>query len=238
MTPSVLHRDDALLVLAKPAGMLAQADRTGDLDVLTWAKQWASQETNPTTPPQADDGSPFVGLVHRLDRPTSGIMALARNPQAAQALSRQFRERTVEKRYLALVEGTLSGIGSWTDTLAKVDGTPQRVAAHHPQGKHAALTWQALAQDAGTTLLQIQLQTGRPHQIRLQGAVRGHPVVGDTRYGAAPALPGTIALHHALLRLEHPTSRRMQAFTTPVPDAWTDVLPDSLRPVLERLVLQ
>jgi tRNA pseudouridine32 synthase/23S rRNA pseudouridine746 synthase/23S rRNA pseudouridine1911/1915/1917 synthase len=231
MTPTVLHHDDALLVLTKPAGMLAQADRTGDLDLLTWAKQRvATGAPGPV--------NPFVGLVHRLDRPTSGVMALARTPQAARALSRQFRERTVEKRYLALVEGTLTGIGTWTDTLAKVDGTPRRVAADHPDGKHAALTWQAVASEGDTTLLQIQLQTGRPHQIRLQGAARGHPVVGDTRYGAAPALQRSIALHHALLRLEHPATQRMQAFTTPVPDAWPNVLPESLRSALDGLALR
>lgn len=227
MTPTVLHHDDALLVLVKPSGMLAQADRTGDLDVLTWAKR------------HVDGGQdPFVGLVHRLDRPTSGVMALARTSEAARVLSAQFRERSVEKRYLALVEGALTGIGTWTDTLAKIDGQPRRVAPTHPDGKHAELSWQALAHAAGRTLLHIQLQTGRPHQIRLQGASRGHPVVGDTRYGASAALDRSIALHHALLRLEHPTTQRVQAFSASVPNAWHSVLTDPLGEALDRFALR
>lgn len=227
MAPTVLHHDDALLVLVKPSGMLAQADRTGDLDVLTWAKRHV-----------AGGDEPFVGLVHRLDRPTSGIMALARTSEAARALSKQFRERTVEKRYLAFVEGALAGIGTWTDTIAKIDGQPRRVAPDHPDGKHAELTWQALGHTADRTLLHVQLQTGRPHQIRLQGASRGHPVVGDTRYGASAALDRTIALHHALLRVEHPTTQRGQAFTAPVPNTWHAILSNALRETLDRFILQ
>ncbi|PSQ87417.1 MAG: hypothetical protein BRD42_02225, partial [Bacteroidetes bacterium QS_3_64_15] len=131
-------------------------------------------------------------------------MVLARTSDAARDLSRQFRERLVEKRYLVLVEGTLSGIGTWTDYIAKPDRQPCLVDPDHSEGKRAVLEWQALASGDDRTLLQVELHTGRPHQIRLQATSRGHPVVGDQRYGATSSLGDrAIALHHAVLRVEH-----------------------------------
>lgn len=209
---SPLHIDESLFVVNKPAGMLAQADRTGDPDVVTLGKAWLRDQ---------GAAAPFLGLVHRLDRPTSGLMVLARSSDAARSLSRQFRERTVEKTYLAVVEGTLTGIGTWTDTVAKIDRQPQIVPADHPEGAYAKLTWQALARADEQTLLQIQLHTGRPHQIRLQSAERGHPVVGDRRYGAVTALNEAIALHHVQVRCEHPATHRGETFAAPLPEYWS-----------------
>ena len=209
---SPLFVDEALFVVNKPAGVLAQADHTGDPDVVTLGRAWLRDQGKPSS---------FLGLVHRLDRPTSGVMILARTSDAARSLSRQFRERTVEKTYLAVVEGTLTGIGSWTDTIAKIGRRPQIVPADHPEGAHAELTWQALARAEGQTLLQIQLHTGRPHQIRLQASERGHPIVGDQRYGASESLDGAIALHHRRLRCEHPATLRGDTFAAPLPDHWS-----------------
>lgn len=209
----VLYVDDHLFVVNKPAGILAQADRTGDPDVVTLGKQYLRDQGK---------SAPFLGLVHRLDRPTSGVMVLARTSDAARRLSRQFRERTVNKTYLAVVEGTLTGIGTWTDTIAKIDQQPQVVDPDHPEGAFAELTWQALGREAGRTLLQVQLHTGRPHQIRLQAAERGHSVVGDRRYGATETfVNGAIALHHVQLRCEHPATERVETYTAPIPDSWT-----------------
>ncbi|WP_022836060.1 RluA family pseudouridine synthase [Salisaeta longa] len=222
MTPERLHTDDALLVINKPPGMLSQADRTGDLDVLTWGKR-------------ALDAS-YLGLVHRLDRPASGVMVLARTRPAARQLTRQFRERTSEKRYLVLVEGTLTGIGRYADVIAKIDQQPQLVAPDHPEGKAAELSWVALAAAHGVTLVQVTLHTGRPHQIRLQFATRGYPVLGDGRYGATRPFGGrTIALHHALLRVEHPTTERLCSFTAPVPNRWEAALRPDHQAALARL---
>lgn len=222
----ILHVDEQLFVVSKPPGLLAQPDHTGDPDVLARAKQWLEER---------GDDEPFLGLVHRLDRPTSGVMVLGRTSAAARSLSRQFRERTVEKTYLAVVEGTLRGIGSWSDYVAKLGRQPTLVLHDHAEGKPAELDWQALHAAGGRTLLRLQLHTGRPHQIRLQAAERGHPVVGDTRYGAAAAaLERDIALHHAYLRLEHPERRRMATFVAPVPEAWDAVVVPKMRSLLER----
>lgn len=220
---TVLYDDDQILVVDKPAGLLAQPDHTGDPDVLTLARDWTGKS------------DPFVGLVHRLDRPTSGLMVLARSSAAARVLSRQFRERTAQKQYLAIVEGSLRGIGTWTDYIAKPGRRPTIVGPDHPEGKSAELDWQALRAAEGNTLLQIQLRTGRPHQIRLQAAERGHPVVGDLRYGGAEAgLPAGIALHHAVLRIEHPSDASMKTFVAEVPAAWSSVLTDAMRSAIDR----
>lgn len=222
----ILHVDEQLFVVNKPPGLLAQPDHTGDPDVLGRGKQWLAER---------GEEEPFLGLVHRLDRPTSGIMVLGRTSVAARSLSRQFRERTVEKTYLAVVEGTLRGIGSWSDYVAKLGRQPTLVPPDHAEGKPAELDWQALHATGDRTLLRLQLHTGRPHQIRLQAAERGHPVMGDTRYGAsAAALERDIALHHAILRLEHPERRRMDTFVAPVPESWAAVMDTKIRSLLER----
>ncbi|PSQ95463.1 MAG: RluA family pseudouridine synthase [Bacteroidetes bacterium SW_9_63_38] len=223
----VLYEDAQLLVVRKPAETLAQPDHTGDLDVLTLGKRHLSP----------GNGEPFLGLVHRLDRPTSGLMVLAKTSAAARHLSRQFRERTAQKQYLALVDGVLRGIGTWQDYIAKPDRTPMIVGPDHPDGKRAALDWQALHRADERTLLSVQLHTGRPHQIRLQAAERGAPVVGDTRYGGpAIASDGGIALHHAILRVDHPSESHRKTFVDALPTHWTPLLTDDMRAAAGRVL--
>lgn len=226
----ILYKDAHILAIQKPAGLLAQPDRTGDADVLTRAKR---------TLRGSEEDDPFVGLVHRLDRPTSGIMVLARTSAAARSLSKQFRERTVEKRYVALVEGALRGVGHWTDYVAKLNQQPQLVSPDHPDGKRAELDWQAVKSSGTQTLLHVTLRTGRPHQIRLQAADRGHPVVGDTRYGASPFWQtGQIALHHAILRVEHPATAQRETFVAHLPDRWEGILTEDMEAAASRILRQ
>jgi len=224
------HIDDHLLVVAKPPGLLSQPDHTGDVDVVARGKHELAA---------AGHDAEFLGLVHRLDRPASGVMALARTSEAARSLSRQFRERTAEKQYLVLVEGRLGGVGTWTDYIAKPDRTPMLVSSDAPNGKRAAAQWQALSVDDDHTLLRVELKTGRPHQIRLQASDRGHPVLGDHRYGASTTVGDrAIALHHALLRVEHPGEPRRATFTAFPPKAWHDHLTPDDRAALERMLAQ
>lgn len=226
----VLHRDDQLLVIDKPPGLLSQADHTGDPDVVTLGKERVAS---------GEGEDPFVGLVHRLDRPASGIMVLARTSDAARRLSRQFREREVEKRYLVVVEGTLRGIGTWTDYIAKPGRHPRLVDPDHADGKRAVLDWQALAPGSDRTLLQVELHTGRPHQIRLQATSRGHPVIGDRRYGAASSLDEkAIALHHALVRFEHPSRPFRKTVVSAPPEAWASILTHDMRGAIRRVLDQ
>ena len=195
--------DNHLLVVVKPAGLLSQADRTGDPDVLTLGKALVKAHFG-------KPGDVFLGLVHRLDRPVSGLMVLARTSKAAARLSAQFRERTLAKTYVAVVEGAPGTGGTMEDFLLKADEAVRVVPAGTPGAKAARLSWQALAHAAGRTLVAVQLETGRAHQIRVQFATRGHPLAGDRRYGAARpwllgGVPGGIALHSAALTFAHPT---------------------------------
>lgn len=221
----VLSLDEHLLVINKPPGLLSQADHSGDPDVVTRGKEHLAGE----------GGEPFLGLVHRLDRPASGIMVLARTSDVARDLSRQFRERVVEKRYLVLVEGTLRGIGTWTDYIAKPDRQPRLVDPDHSKGTRAELDWQTLQASADRSLLQVDLRTGRPHQIRLQATSRGHPVVGDHRYGAQSEIGDrAIALHHALLRVEHPARPRRETYAAPPPAIWSKVMTEAMHEAIHR----
>ncbi|PEN13977.1 RNA pseudouridine synthase [Longibacter salinarum] len=214
----VLYDDEALLVVNKPAGLLSQADHTGDVDLVTAAKRWLRDAR--------DAGSdPFVGLVHRLDRPASGVMVLARTSDAARDLSNQFQDRLVEKRYLAIVEGRMTGMGTCTDYIAKIDREPTLVGPDHPEGKRAILRWQTLAPGDSVSVVQVQLETGRPHQIRLQLSNEGHPILGDFRHGGSRELDGkNLALHQVLLRVEHPDTYRMMTWAVSPPASWNHVL--------------
>ena len=213
---NVLYEDNHLLVVVKPAGTLAQADETGDDDLLTQGKAYVKEKYN-------KPGNVYLGLVHRLDRPASGVTVLARTSKAADRLSRAFRERKVSKHYLALVEGRMVGEGEAVDYLVK-DSEARRVSvvrASHPGAKKARLRWRALAVEGQRTLVEVDLLTGRPHQIRVQLATLGHPLAGDLKYGAREEFDGrNLALHAYALALPHPTLKETMRFTAPPPPTW------------------
>ena len=210
-----LFLDNHLLAVAKPPGLLTQADRTGDPDLVSLAKAYLKRRFD-------KPGNVFVGLVHRLDRPTSGVVVLARTSKAAARLSDQFRRRTPEKRYLAVLDGVLGEAGELEDGLA-ADGASVRVVPVGADGsKRAALRWRTVSAEGGRSLVEVELLTGRKHQIRAQLAARGAPVVGDFRYGRpTPFADGRgIALHAWRLTVEHPTLREPVAVAAPPPAAW------------------
>jgi len=216
----VLYLDNHLLVVDKPAGMLSQEDRTGDLDVVTWAKAEIKQRFD-------KPGNVFVGLVHRLDRPVSGVMVLARTSKAAGRLSGQFRRRAIDKRYLAVVEGHLTGGGEATDWLLKGEhGTVRRVSPNTNGAKEARLQWRQLASNSRHSLVEVELMTGRAHQVRVQLAGMGTPIVGDLRYGASGPLGDGrgIALHAVRLTLDHPTRKEPMTWTSAPPSRWRGLL--------------
>lgn len=214
----VLYEDNHLYAVAKPAGLLVQADRTGDPDALTLGK--ADIKARYGKP-----GEVFLGLVHRLDRPVSGVLLFARTSKAASRLSEAFRTRRVAKRYLAVVEAPLAA-PAWTPSdvglLHGPTGTARVVAATAEGAQRASLAWRTLAAEGRRALLEVDLQTGRKHQIRAQLAALGAPVAGDLRYGArAPFADGrAIALHAACLVVPHPTRGEAVQVIAPVPSAW------------------
>ncbi len=213
---SPLYLDNHLLVVDKPAGLLTQADRTGDPDLVSLAKTYLKERFD-------KPGDVFVGLVHRLDRPTSGVVVHARTSKAAGRLSDQFRRRATEKRYLAVVAGQLADAGEMVDGIDKGEGGSVAVVPEgSPGSQRAALRWRTLARDARQSLVEVELLTGRKHQIRAQLAARGAPVLGDFRYGNQAPFDGGrgIALHAVRLTIQHPTKREPMTFTAPPRASW------------------
>ena len=218
-----IYIDNHVLVVEKPAGLLSQADNTGDEDVLTRWKAYLKREFK-------KPGNVYLGLVHRLDRPVSGVMVLARTSKAASRLSHQFRERLVKKEYLALTESLpdVRGAepGRMLDYLVKDKGRVNTVASSHPGAKQAELSWRSLGAVGKYQLVLIEPQTGRPHQIRIQFSSRKAPLIGDFRYGSRIELDGrNLALHAWRISFEHPTLKTRLTFAADVPASW----PDSVR---------
>lgn len=213
---SILYLDNHLLVINKPAGVLVQGDASGDLDLLTAGKRYLKERFN-------KPGNVFLGLVHRLDRPVSGVMVFARTSKAASRLSNQFRARTVEKRYIAMVKGLMVGEETLINYVRKDHRTVRVVDENHPKGLRAELRYRVVKHLKGRSIVLVKLATGRPHQIRVQLAYKGFPIIGDFKYGAKEELDGrNLALHSSLLEIEHPTKNERIKWSVPVPPTWKE----------------
>ena len=200
----ILYVDNHLLVVNKPAGMLVQGDSTGDLCLLEAARTWVGETYR-------KPGRVYLGLVHRLDRPASGVLVFARTSKAAARLSAQFRERQVQKTYWALVEGETLPEATLTHRMERREQSSRIVRRG---GQEARLHYRCVGVHQGTSLVEVDLETGRRHQIRLQLAHTGHPILGDRRYGTSREfIRGAIALHARRLTLTHPTRGIEQSFT-------------------------
>jgi len=228
MQPEILYSDNHLLIVNKPAGLLTQADRTGDPDLLTLMKLWIKQTC--TKP-----GNVYLGLVHRLDRPVSGVLALARTSKAAARLSAQFRDGSPLKKYLALVEGRTEGSGTCCDFLLKdADQNVRVVSGEHPGAREAGLDWSTVAFHKGVSLVDITLKTGRAHQIRAQLAARGMHIAGDVRYGSRLKFDRkNLALHCYCLELEHPVQQTRMRWKAAPPDSWQSLFEPEIRRILD-----
>ncbi len=211
----ILYLDNHLLVVRKPAGMLVQGNHTSDENLLDAGKAFLKMTFN-------KPGNVFLGLVHRLDRPVSGVVVFARTSTAARRLSDQFRERTVEKRYLALVEGKVPKAGRLVNDIARRQ-TKSRIAARG--GQRAELSYARLAYRNGVSWVDVNLATGRHHQIRVQFAHIGHPVLGDFKYGSREPFPNrAIALHARSVTITHPTKKERMTFETEPGAFWPERL--------------
>lgn len=208
----ILYEDNHLLVVNKPAGQLVQGDQTGRTTLLEEAKAWLKQRYD-------KPGNVFLGLVHRLDRPASGVVVLARTSKAASRLSEEIRSHRPRKIYWAQVEGETPLEGSWTDRLERQEFNSRVVDA--PAGKVARLSFKRLRYEQGISLVEINLETGRHHQIRVQFAHHGFPVLGDHRYGSETAFAGgNIALHAREMIIRHPTRDEEMQFIADPGEAW------------------
>ncbi|MBI5064290.1 MAG: RNA pseudouridine synthase [Desulfatitalea sp.] len=170
----------------------------------------------------AKPGRVFAGMVHRLDGPVAGVLALARTSKAAARLCAQFREGGITKTYLAVVQGTPPQTSArLVHQLVRVGRLSRIAPPGSAEGQTAALSYRLVDREKTKSLLEVTLETGRRHQIRAQLAAMGCPIWGDRSYGAEQALPdGRIALLGARLRLTHPTRSLPMSFETPWPQGW------------------
>jgi 23S rRNA pseudouridine1911/1915/1917 synthase len=209
----IIFEDNHLLAVNKPKGLLSQEDRTGKPDLLSLCKDYIKKEYN-------KPGNVFLGLLHRLDRPVSGIMLFAKTSKAAGRISEQIRKRNVQKTYLTVVEGAPPASGMLSDHLLK-DKKINRVLVVQSGtkgAKKAELTFQRLDQKNGIALLSVNLITGRAHQIRVQLAQAGFPIWGDQKYGTGNH--PTIALHAWKMTIQHPTLKNELTFSTKIPEKY------------------
>lgn len=213
---SVLYEDNHLLAVNKPAGMLVQGDRTGDTPLVDHVKAYLKEKYH-------KPGAVFLGVIHRIDRPVSGVVVLARTSKALERMARQFRERKVQKKYLAVVDGKPNpSEGKLVHWLKKNEAT-NRTTFFEKETAGALLCQLSykLQQVAGaTSLLEITPITGRSHQIRVQLAALGCPIKGDLKYGGSRgASPSAIALHASAISFAHPTTGEMLTINAPLPES-------------------
>ncbi len=204
----VLYEDNHIIVVFKPQNVPCCEDTTGDKDLLTVIKEYIKEKYN-------KPGNVYVGLVHRLDRVTGGVMVYAKSSKAAARLSEQMREGDFSKKYLTVLVGSpKEKRGIWTDYMKKntVNNMVYVCPSTVEGAKRAELEYRVIDEKKGLSLVMIELHTGRTHQIRVQSSSRGTPVYGDMRYGGEKAVKGRIALWAASLSFSHPVSKERLTF--------------------------
>jgi 23S rRNA pseudouridine1911/1915/1917 synthase len=210
LRPTILFEDAHLIVLSKPAGLLSQGESKGDPNLVDWLRQYL--------------GRHYVGLIHRLDRNTSGIMVIAKRTKAANRLTQALRSGEMKRAYLGWVKGTLHESQKWTHFLLKdpIKNKVAVVASAQPGAKNAILNAKPIKQGRWKgnllTLVEFVLETGRSHQIRAQASHEGFPLLGDQKYGKKNDEFGRPALHSHSLSFPHPMSHELLNFTAPLPN--------------------
>ena len=197
----ILYEDNHIIVVVKPFNILSQSDDTKDIDMLTLIKSYLKEKYN-------KPGNVYLGLIHRLDRPTGGIMVFAKTSKAASRLSEQIRLNLFTKKYLAIVSGYFDEkTGVFEDYILKKEDNSSVISN---LGKYAKLEYEVLKEKSNLSLVNIILHTGRHHQIRVQFASRNHPLYGDQRYGKSSKKQ--LALFAYYLSFNHPVTKEKLEF--------------------------
>ena len=211
----VLYEDNHIIIVSKRAGEIVQGDKTGDVPLSDIVAAYLKEK-------YSKPGNVFVGVPHRLDRPVSGIVVLAKTSKALSRLNEMFRVGSVDKRYLAIVKNRPKNPEGRLENWLVRNEKQNRSYAYDkevPGSKQAILNYRLVASSVNYHLLEIELLTGRHHQIRCQLAKMGCPIKGDLKYGAERSNPdGSISLHAYRVRFEHPVSHEMIDVKAPLPD--------------------
>ena len=211
----VLYEDNHIIIINKAAGEIVQGDKTGDESLCDTMKAYIKEK-------YAKPGNVFIGLPHRLDRPVSGVVVFAKTSKALERLNRMFSEGSVKKIYWALTKGipvpAEAELESWilrNEKMNKSFSYPKEVKG----SKRAVLHYRLAAASQNYNLIEVELKTGRHHQIRCQLSSIGCPIKGDLKYGAQRSNPdGSISLHARYIEFTHPVSKELIAVTAPLPD--------------------
>ena len=225
----VLYEDNHCIAVLKPAGVPSTHFQGTEETIDRAVKEYLKEK-------HKKPGNVFLGIVHRLDKPVSGVLLFARTSKAAARLSEQFRQGTIEKIYWAIVEGRVQESCGELKSWLKKDESAGRVIVVAPGttgGREALLHYERRASSGGLTRLEIRPRTGRTHQLRVQLSEKGHPIYGDTKYGSRHSFGNAIALHARNLAFIHPTKGEPVSLTAPLPVSWAARFRTLLQEVLQ-----
>ena len=205
---NVLYEDNHIIVVVKPVNVPVCLDSSGDLDLLNMVKKYLENKYNKK--------NAFVGLVHRLDRPVGGVMVFAKTSKAASRLSDEIRKKEFEKKYYAVVCGKIDESGRFVDKLLK--DNKKNMSFVSENGKECSLEFTRIKTNDKYSLVSIDLETGRSHQIRVQFSHHGFPLYGDQKYNKKAKVHEQIALFAYSLTFLHPVKREKLTFEVPIPN--------------------
>ena len=208
---NIIYEDNHLLVVEKKINVPTQEDNTKDKDLLTILKEYIKEKYN-------KPGNVYLGLVHRLDRPVGGIMVFARTSKAASRLSEQVRNKTFKKTYNAVVIGNIENAGKLKDNLLKDE--KKNIVKVDKNGKEAILNFKKIDFKDNMSLVEINLETGRSHQIRVQMSHYGYPLFGDQKYNKTAKVGEQIALFAKKIEFVHPTTNELLTFELDLPNRY------------------
>jgi 23S rRNA pseudouridine1911/1915/1917 synthase len=213
----VLYVDNHMLAVNKPAGLLTQSTQLGRISLEEVAREWVRKTYK-------KPGNVFLEAIHRIDKPVSGVVVFARTSKGLSRLTKAIRERQCKKLYFAVAEDSLAHFNEqeiFEDYLVHDEYRARITTQSEPGSKLARMHCHILERKHGLLFLEIVLETGRYHQIRIQLASRRCPIVGDQKYGSQkPHHPGMIALHHRQLSILHPVKDEQILITAPLPRNW------------------
>lgn len=207
----ILYEDNHILVVYKKKNVPVCKDESNDLDLLTILKKYIKEKYN-------KPGDVFLALVHRLDRPVSGVMVFAKTSKSASRLSDQVRKHELKKTYYAVVLGKVNENGTLKNNLLKDKKT--NITKVDKNGKEAILTYELIDYKNDLSLVKINLKTGRSHQIRVQFSYINHPLYGDLKYNNKAKVGENIALFAQSLEFTHPTTKEKLNFSLDLPDVY------------------